>query len=197
MGLLYQPHLYAPSWKWKWKLLSCLTLCDPMDCKVHGILQARMLEWVAVPFSGRFSQPRDQTQISCIEGDSLPAEPQGKPKSPGVGSLFLLQRIFLTQESNRGLLHCRWSLYQLSYCWGQNLTGILESPFLLHGAAKPSLDLTSIISKIDTNFAALISLNFQHTCHLEYPVGLVSGALNSTSTIQYSVLHSAAGTIQN
>ena len=47
--------------------------------------------------------------------DSLPSEPPGKPKNTGVGSLSLLQQIFLTQESNRGLLHCRWIPYQLSY----------------------------------------------------------------------------------
>ena len=52
---------------------SCLTLCDPMHCSppgssVHGILQARMLEWVAIPFSRASSQPRDQTQVSCIVG---------------------------------------------------------------------------------------------------------------------------------
>ena len=40
---------------------SCLTLCDPMDYIVHGILQARMLEWIAFPFSRGSSQPRDQT----------------------------------------------------------------------------------------------------------------------------------------
>ena len=38
---------------------SCLTLCDPMDCTVHGILQARILEWIAVPFSRASSQPRN------------------------------------------------------------------------------------------------------------------------------------------
>ena len=47
---------------------SCLTLCDPMDNTVHEILQARILEWLAVPFSRGSSQPRDQTQISCITG---------------------------------------------------------------------------------------------------------------------------------
>jgi len=47
--------------------------------------------------------------------DSLPAEPPGKPKNTRVGSLSLLQRIFPTQELNRGLLHGRWILYQLSY----------------------------------------------------------------------------------
>ena len=53
----------------------------------------------------------------ALQVDSLPAERQGKPKNTGVGSLSLLQRIFPTQEWNRGLLHCRWILYQLS-CQG-------------------------------------------------------------------------------
>ena len=47
---------------------SCLTLCDPMDYTIHGILQARILEWVAFPFSRGSSQPRDRTQVSCIAG---------------------------------------------------------------------------------------------------------------------------------
>ena len=47
---------------------SCLTLCDPMDYTVHGIPQARILEWVAFPFSKGSSQARDQTQVSCIAG---------------------------------------------------------------------------------------------------------------------------------
>ena len=46
----------------------CPTLCDPMDYTVHGILQARILEWVAVPFSRESSQPSDQTQVSRIAG---------------------------------------------------------------------------------------------------------------------------------
>ena len=44
------------------------TLGDLMDHTVHGILQARILEWVAFPFSRGFSQPRDQTQVSHIAG---------------------------------------------------------------------------------------------------------------------------------
>ena len=47
---------------------SCPTLCDPMDSIFHGILQARILEWVAFPFSRGSSQPRDQTQVSHIAG---------------------------------------------------------------------------------------------------------------------------------
>ena len=52
---------------------SCLTLCDPMDCSlpgssVYGILQARILEWVAISFFRGSSRPRDRTQVSCIAG---------------------------------------------------------------------------------------------------------------------------------
>ena len=47
---------------------SCQTLFDPMDLTVHGILQARILEWVAFPVSRGFSQPRDRTQVSHIAG---------------------------------------------------------------------------------------------------------------------------------
>ena len=86
-----------------------------MDFTVRGILQARILEWVAFPFSRGSSQPRDPTQVSDIAVDSLPAEPQGKPKNTGVGSLSLFQLIFLTKESNWGLLHYRHIFYQLSY----------------------------------------------------------------------------------
>ena len=61
------------------------------------------------------SQSRDQIQVSASQADSLPAEPQGKPKNIGVGSLSLPQWIFSPQELNWGLLHCRQVLYQLSY----------------------------------------------------------------------------------
>ena len=63
---------------------------------------------VAFPFSRGSSQPMDQTQVSCITGGL-------KPKNTGVGSLSLLQWIFLTQDSTWGLLNYRWILYQLSY----------------------------------------------------------------------------------
>jgi len=49
----------------------CPTLCDPMDYTVHGILQARILEWIASPFSRGSSQPRDLTQVSHIAGGFL------------------------------------------------------------------------------------------------------------------------------
>ena len=80
---------------------SCLTLCNPMDHTVHGIFQARILEWVAFPFSRGSSQSRIEPRFPVFLVDSLPAEPQGKTKNTGVCSLSLLQRIFPTQESNR------------------------------------------------------------------------------------------------
>ena len=93
----------------------CLTLCDPKDYTVHGILQARILEWVAFPFYRGSSQSGIEPRAPIFWADSLPAEPQGNPKSTRVGILFLLQWTFLTQESNHDLLHCRWILYPLSY----------------------------------------------------------------------------------
>ena len=99
---------------------SCPTPCEPVDCSppgssVHRILQARILEWVAFPFSKGSSQPRDQTQVSTLQADSLPAGPPGKPKNTGVGSQSLLQGNLPTQELNQGLLHGRRILYQWSY----------------------------------------------------------------------------------
>ena len=63
----------------------CPTLCDPMDCSlpgfsIHGILQARILEWVTISFSRGSSQPRDQTRVSSIGGRHLTSEPPGKLK---------------------------------------------------------------------------------------------------------------------
>ena len=72
---------------------SCATLCDPMDCSlpgssIHGIFQARVLEWGAVSFSRGSSRLRNQTQVSCIAGRCLPY-----PLSH-QGSLLYLQLLY-------------------------------------------------------------------------------------------------------
>ena len=67
---------------------SCLTLCNPVDCSppgssVHGISQARILEWVAISSSRGSSQPRTQTHVfclSCIAGRFFTIKPSGKPQ---------------------------------------------------------------------------------------------------------------------
>ena len=110
-------------------MLSHVQLFAATWTALHGILQARILEWVAFSFSRGSSQPRDRPRSPTLQADSLPAEPQGKPKNTEVDSLSLLQWIFLTQESNQGLLHCRHILYQLSYQGSPmtNLDSILKS----------------------------------------------------------------------
>ena len=60
---------------------SCPTLCDPMDYTVHGILQARILEWVPFSFSRGSSRPRNRTGVSCIAADSLPTELSGSKQN--------------------------------------------------------------------------------------------------------------------
>ena len=63
-----------------------------MDYTVHGILQARILEWVAIPFTRGPSQSRDRTQSPALQVNSLPAEPQGKPQQmEGVSILHSRQ----------------------------------------------------------------------------------------------------------
>ena len=137
---------------------SCPALYDPMVCSppgssVHGILQARILEGVAVPFSRVSSWPRDQTHI--LRAHSLPSGPPGKPlrlcvfvprlETSRVRILSLLQWIFPTQELYRGLLHCRRVLYQLSY--EGSPYDIITQPrkiykYIIH-FGKPSLNIDS------------------------------------------------------
>ena len=95
------------------KLLQlCTTLRDPMDCSppgcsVHGILQARILEWIVISFAMRSSQPRDQTCVSWgsyIAGELITTEPPGKPKSKADNCkcdkvIFQRQKISLKKES--------------------------------------------------------------------------------------------------
>ena len=82
---------------WFLPALGPSTLWDPMDYTVHGILQARKLEWVAFPFSRGSSQPRDRTQVSrtALWVDSLPVEPQGKPgRGRGWNELIALKQTY-------------------------------------------------------------------------------------------------------
>ena len=78
----------------KWKKAkvaqSCSTLWDPMDYTVQGILQARILEWVAFPSPGNLHNPGIKPRSPTLQADSLPAELQGMPKNTRVGSLSLL-----------------------------------------------------------------------------------------------------------
>ena len=68
---------------------SCPTLCNPMDYTVHGVLQARILEWAAFPFSRGSSQPKDRTQVSCIAGGFLTNWAIREAYSPRASSVLL------------------------------------------------------------------------------------------------------------
>ena len=94
---------------WKWKSLSHVWFfATPWT--IQSMWFSRPL-----PFPGDLPNPGIKPRSPALQAASLPAEPQEKPKNTGVGSLSLLQKIFPTQESNQGLLNCRWILYQLSY----------------------------------------------------------------------------------
>ena len=88
---------------------SCPTLGNPMDYIDHGILQARILEWVAFPFSRGSSQPRDWTQVSCIAGRFCTSwatrgdqgSVSGLGRSPGEGNGYPFQYSSLKNSMDR------------------------------------------------------------------------------------------------
>ena len=98
---------------------SCPTVCNPMEYTVLGIPSSGQNTGVGSLLQEMFPSPGDlpnpgiKPRSPKLQADSLPAEPPGKPKDTGVGSLSLLQQIFPTQEFNQCLLHCRQILYQL------------------------------------------------------------------------------------
>ena len=78
---------------------------------------SRLEYWSGWPFPSPGTLPNSgiEPRSLALQVDSLPSDPQGKPKNTAVGSLSLLQHVFPTQESNQGLLHCRRILYKLRY----------------------------------------------------------------------------------
>ena len=103
----------SPRWVHAKSLQSCLTLCDPMDVAHQAPLSMRFSRQeqrsgLPCPPPGDLPNPGIKPRPLTLQASSLPSEPSGKPKNTGVGSLSLLQGICPTQESNWGLLHCRW-----------------------------------------------------------------------------------------
>ena len=133
----------------------CLTLCDPMDYTVHGIFQARILEWVTIPFSRGSFWPRNWTGVSCIAGGFffLPAQLPGKPptgkhaRSDGelLGDTLDFRKVSLLIWG-RGC--CLWSGTQLWWSpslllWPACLKAQVISPLTYEMGTKPSsLDFT-------------------------------------------------------
>ena len=99
---------------------SCLILLTPwiVACQTSlsmGFTSQEYWSRLPCPPPGDLPNPGIEPRSPTLQADGLPSEPPGKPMNIGDDSLSLLQRIFLTQESNQGLLHCRWILYQLRY----------------------------------------------------------------------------------
>ena len=157
---------------------SCLTLCDPVGCSspgssVHGILQARTLEWVAISFSNVWKWKGKVKSLSRVWPSVIPwtaafqaplsmgfsrqeywsGVPLPSPNTAG-GCCFLLQGIFLTQGLNLGLLHCRQILYQLSY-QGKGLMSLLPVLWLKDDAVNVPGDECSF-----SNFRSWIHYSF-------------------------------------
>ena len=92
----------------------CLTLCDPVESSlpgsfVHGILQARILEWVAIPFSKGSSWPRDWTHVSCLAGRFFTTEP---PRKEQRCCYNILQRTGQLPKTNNSLTSLKCESYQ-------------------------------------------------------------------------------------
>ena len=116
----------------------CAMLCSvTQSCPTlqsMGILQARILEWVAMPCLSLRDLPNPDIKPKSLtlQAYSLLSEPPGKPMNTGVGSHALLQGIFPIQGSNPGLPHCRRILYQLSHQGSPG--GLRQQTFKAHSS---------------------------------------------------------------
>ena len=169
------------------KSQSRLTFCDPMDCSlpglsVHGIFQARILEWVAISFSKRFSQPRDWTQVSHIVGrrftiwatsEVLPCLQLSSVQSLSHVQLFVTPWIAACQASLS--ITNSWSLLKLmsieSVMPFSHL--ILCRPLLLLPPIPPSIRVFSNESTLCIRWPKYWSFSFSVSPSNEQP-GLIS-----------------------
>ena len=114
----YRHPAYCTCMKSEWSEVkvsqSYSTLWDPTDYTVHGILQARILEWVAFPFPRGSSQPRDQTQVSPIAGEFFTSWATREAQEYWSGSP-IPSPVDPPNPEIKPRLHCRQILYQLSY----------------------------------------------------------------------------------
>ena len=96
---------------------SCPTLYDPLDYTDHGIFQARILEWVATPFSRGSSQPGIEPRSPTLQADSLPAELRGKPMIMADSSIIIKVKItqqWLSSPVTPGTQNLDWSSVKLT-----------------------------------------------------------------------------------
>ena len=151
--------------KWKWSKSEvkvkaaqlCPTLCKHMGYTVHGILQARILQWVALPFSRGSSQPRSP----ALQEDSLPAEPQGKGQ---VFSWFHPSQGFLSHQSGEKLSNsCEGRSAEIQVSWK---TALIKKDW----NEKISLHINKQkISQPSANFGLQIQISSVQSCPTLWP----------------------------
>ena len=132
----------------KWKSLSYVRLFA-IPWTVQPMEFSRPEYWSGLPFPSPEDLPNPgiEARSPMFQEDSLPGEPQGKPKNTGVSSLSLLEQIFLT-ASNQGLLHCRRILYQLSYQGRPSGVKLKEFPLRLGTSVPLSMFLFNTVLKV-------------------------------------------------
>ena len=149
-------------------LVAQCTLCDHMDCSlsgssVHGILQARILEWVAISFSRGSSRPRDWTQVSCIASRLFTSEPPGKPLPLSGWQLFpgmLMSYCFQSTSSKDHENILKWGYRYLQTANnGTNQNAECQEPT----SRAPTVCSGEVIKNMDFNHTDLVESCF---CHL-------------------------------
>ena len=147
----------------------CLTLCDPVDCSppgssVHGILQARIMDWVAISFSRGSSQPRDRTHVSSIAGRHFNLwATRGRQvwrQILLIDTHVIKMGVLVTWKIQLSLQKCRFCFYMILFLLEHLKPGIIveENTHLIHlGRSLASLKLlTMIISPSVSNSAKRI-----------------------------------------
>ena len=138
--------------------------CSPLGSSAHGIFQARILEWVSIPFSRESSRPGDQTWVSCIAGRSLTIwVHQGNPFMVGIKTNFYgVLLCFLSSFSNQ-ILQKRQNLP--SYIFNYHLEKAFHSPKLISSQLKQIFHL-SVLFFIVVSFqmSSYVIPNKKPTC---------------------------------
>ena len=159
-GCQTSPGLLTVAWKanqpwfclkWVKRAQSCPTLCASMDYTVHGVLQARILEWVAFPVSGHLPNPGIKARSPTLQADSLPTELSGKPWFC-LGHCYLIlchwQRKAVTQRNRRVKTGCFWEVRTQSRLAGKG-TFVFHPNCRTTSLLKLSRCITMIKEKLD------------------------------------------------
>ena len=145
-------------------VLSCSVMSD--SWQPHGLHRlwgfSRQEYWggLPCPSPGDLPNPENELRSPTLQVNSLPSEPTGKPKNTRVGSLSLLQGIFLAQEWNWDFLHCRQILYQWSYQRSPNLPLHLHKEREQQAYQARPLPL-QVTATLRLTFSVLAVLSFQ------------------------------------